>query len=104
MIAMALGLLIVALELPLPQLKHFAIYRSTALRIVMLIFQAFLSILFYQVKYLLLHCLLSLLILLSLQGTNAALWSFIAILCYTRSLILGETIDGVKESRGTEGV
>jgi hypothetical protein len=51
MLAMALGLFIIAIELPLPLLKPFAIYRSIVFRIVMLVFQTFLSILFYQVIY-----------------------------------------------------
>jgi hypothetical protein len=101
-LAMALGLLIVAIELPLPQLKSSRIYRSIAFRIVILIFQTFLGILFYQVITFHFVAACPAYLLLS-KGTNAALWSFIATICYTRSLILGETIEEAKENRRTAG-
>ncbi|KAF9459819.1 hypothetical protein BDZ94DRAFT_1291436 [Collybia nuda] len=47
-LALILGLFIIALEFPLPQLRKFAIHRSIILRIVLLLFQTFLTILFYQ--------------------------------------------------------
>lgn len=75
---------ILALEFPLPQLKSLAIHRSIILRIVLLLFQTFLTILFYQ-------------------GTNAAIWSFIAVMCYTRAQILGEIMDNAKGNRGKAG-
>lgn len=37
------------------------------------------------------------------QGTNAAIWSLIAIGCYTRAQILGETMPEAKENRGKGG-
>ena len=43
------GLFMIALEFPLPKLKAFAIHRSLVLRIVLLLLQVFLAILFYQV-------------------------------------------------------
>lgn len=49
-LAMIMGLFIIALEFPLPQLKKLAIHRSIVLRIVLLLFQTFLTILFYQVS------------------------------------------------------
>ena len=49
-VAMVLGFMLVALETPLPILKSTAIYRSLVLRIVLLLFQAFLTIMFYQVS------------------------------------------------------
>jgi len=86
--AMILGLLMIALEYPL-QLEYspvrtLPIYRSFVPRIVLLIFQAFLCILYYQ-------------------GTNAAIWSLIAIGCYTRAQILGEIMPEAKENRGKGG-
>jgi len=83
-ITMILAMFILALEFPLPQLKSLAIHRSIVLRIVLLLFQTFLSILFYQ-------------------GTNAAIWSFVAAMCYTRAQILGETMTDAKENRGKAG-
>ncbi|KAG6831826.1 hypothetical protein H0H87_003745 [Tephrocybe sp. NHM501043] len=78
------AMFMIALEFPLPPLKKFAIHRSIVLRIVLLLFQSFLAILFYQ-------------------GTNAAIWSFIAAMCYTRAQILGETMVVAKENRGKDG-
>jgi len=83
-IAMSLGMFIVALEFPVPQLKPLSIHRSIVLRIVLLLFQVFLTILFYQ-------------------GTNAAIWSIIAVVCYTRAQMLGEKMDFAKDNRGKEG-
>jgi len=45
-----LAFFIIALEFPLHQLKSLVIHRSIILRIVLLLFQAFLTILFYQVR------------------------------------------------------
>jgi len=79
-----LALFMIALEFPLPQLKSLAIHRSIVFRIVLLLFLSSLTIIFYQ-------------------GTNAAIWSFIAAMCYTRAQILGETMDNAKENRGKAG-
>lgn len=49
-VAMLLGMLILAIELPLPAIKKFSFYRSLVVRIVLLLFQVFFSILFYQVR------------------------------------------------------
>jgi len=84
MVTMLLGIFMIALEFPLPQLKALAIHRSIVLRVVLLLFQTFLTILFYQ-------------------GTNAAIWSFIAASCYARAQILGETMVEAKENRGKAG-
>lgn len=46
---MLLGFFILALEWPLPLMKKLPIYRSLVVRILLLVFQAFLTILFYQV-------------------------------------------------------
>ncbi|KAF8894087.1 hypothetical protein BD779DRAFT_1435317 [Infundibulicybe gibba] len=84
MISMALGFFIIALEFPVPQLKPFAIHRSIVLRIVILLFQTFFNILYYQ-------------------GTNAAIWSLIAAMCYTRAQVLKEKMVEAKENRGKGG-
>ncbi|KAG6850950.1 hypothetical protein H0H93_005819 [Arthromyces matolae] len=80
-ISMMLGMFIIALEFPLPLLKKYAIHRSIVFRIVLLLFQTFLAILYYQ-------------------GTNAAIWSFIAAVCYIRAQFLGETMAEAKENKG----
>lgn len=49
-LSMLLGHLMLALEFPLPQLKGLAIHRSIVLRVVLLLFQTFLTVLFYQVR------------------------------------------------------
>jgi ATP adenylyltransferase len=82
--AMLLGFFILALEWPLPLMKKLPIYRSLVVRILLLFFQAFLTILFYQ-------------------GTNAAIWSLLAIGSYTRAVTLGETIAEAKGNRGKGG-
>jgi hypothetical protein len=79
--AMVVGLGILSIEFPLPPLKSMAIHRSFALKIVLLLFQAFLTILYYQ-------------------GTNAAIWSLIAAWGYSRAVMLGETMAVAKENRG----
>jgi len=78
------GFALLALDYPLPVVKRMAIHRSFALRIVMLLGQAFLSVLFYQ-------------------GTNGALWSLIAAACWTRALVLGEIMPEAKANRGRKG-
>ncbi|KAF5389384.1 hypothetical protein D9757_004245 [Collybiopsis confluens] len=81
-VAMILGIIILAIEVPVPQVKQLAIYRSFVVRIVLLIFQSFFTILIYQ-------------------GTNASLWSMIALGCYTRAQLLGEVMEEAKENRGS---
>lgn len=49
-LTMILAAFNLCVELPLPQIKTLSIYRSLLLRVVLLIFQAFLSSLFYQVR------------------------------------------------------
>ncbi|PPQ96527.1 hypothetical protein CVT26_010455 [Gymnopilus dilepis] len=82
--AMIFGFMILALEMPLPLLKQYAFYRSLVLRVVLLLFQAFLTVLFYQ-------------------GTNAALWSVIAFLGYIRAIGLGELMQEASQNRGKGG-
>jgi len=78
------ALFILSVENPLPLLKSLSIRRSLIFKVVLLVFQSFLSVLYYQ-------------------GTNAALWSFIAIICYLRAMALGETIEEAKANRGQGG-
>ena len=49
-LAMIIGFIILAIELPLPPVKNLSIYRSFVVRIVLLAVQAFLTILYYQVR------------------------------------------------------
>jgi len=49
---MVLGMINLAIELPLPQLEKLAIHRSFVFRIVLLLFQSFLTILYYQAGHL----------------------------------------------------
>ncbi|KAF8554197.1 hypothetical protein OG21DRAFT_1509210 [Imleria badia] len=72
---MVLGFIIVALEYPFPFVKGSPVHRSIPLRIVLLVMQSFLAVLFYQ-------------------GTNASLWSLIAAVFYIRALAFGERIEG----------
>lgn len=83
-VAMLLGFMMIALEYPLPMLKGSAIHRSLPLRVVLLTFQSFLTVLFYQ-------------------GTNASLYSLIAAICYVRALTLGENMQAAKSRNGRAG-
>jgi len=83
-LTMVLATFILCIELPLPLIKTLSLYRSIVLRIVLLLFQACLTLLFYQ-------------------GTNAAVWSLISVICYGRAVALGERIQEVKGNRGKGG-
>lgn len=83
-LTMIVAFSMIALEFPLPQLRGTRIHRSFVVRIVMLVLQAFLAIMFYQ-------------------GTNGALWSLIAAGCYTRAQVLGEKMADAKDNRGKGG-
>jgi len=76
---------LLALEWPVPILKALPIHRSMIFRIVALVFQALLAILFYQ-------------------GTNGAIWSLIAAIAYTRAQALGEEMEEAKENKGSSGL
>lgn len=84
LISIVLAGFIITLEFPLPYLKGTKIHRTIALRVPLLLVQAFLAVLFYQ-------------------GTNGAIWSFIAAACYTRSVMLGEEMEEVKEKKSLHG-
>ncbi|KAG0698135.1 hypothetical protein DFH29DRAFT_113520 [Suillus ampliporus] len=83
-VTMVLGFTMIALEYPLPILKGTAIHRSIALRVVLLTMQASAAVLFYQ-------------------GTNAALWSLIAVMFYIRALTLREKMAEATRNRGRVG-
>jgi len=83
-LAMLSGIMMVSIEYPVPFLKGTAIQRSLVFRIVMLVLQAFIAVLFYQ-------------------GTNGALYSLIAAIGYTRAVMLGETLEEAKNNRGRGG-
>jgi len=83
-LSMLLAFGIVALEYPAPFLKGTSLHRSLAVRIVVLLLQAFLDLLYYQ-------------------GTNGAIWSLVAIIGYTRAIMLGEKMEEAKENRGRGG-
>ncbi|KAJ6625890.1 hypothetical protein B0H10DRAFT_1782536 [Mycena sp. CBHHK59/15] len=80
-ITILIATFMLALENPLPLLKSLSIRRSLVFKVVILVFQAFFAVLFYQ-------------------GTNAALYSIVAIIGYTRAILLGEKIEEAKANRG----
>jgi len=83
-LAIILAIATLLLECPAPFMKKTPMYRSWVFRIVHLTLQAFLAILFYQ-------------------GTNAAIWTMIAAIAYTRAQMKGETMEEAKANRGKGG-
>ncbi|KAI0762133.1 hypothetical protein BD413DRAFT_217857 [Trametes elegans] len=81
---MLIGLCYLALDYPAPFLKNTSIHRSFPIRIVLLLAQTFFAILYYQ-------------------GTNGAVYSFIAACCYARAQMLGEIMPEAKDNRGRGG-
>ncbi|KAF7323052.1 MFS transporter [Mycena chlorophos] len=79
-----IALINLAIENPLPMLKGSSIQRSLVVRVVVLVFQAFFAVFFYQ-------------------GTNVTLWSLVGIFCYVRAIALGEKIEEAKANRGKGG-
>jgi len=75
-----LGLVITALEYPAPFMKGLSAQRSLICKVVLLLFQAFFAIFFYQ-------------------GTNGAIWSLVAILGYSRAMMLGEVMEGAENNK-----
>lgn len=82
--AIVMGILIVALDYPVPFLNSTIIHRCIPLRIPLLLIQAGLAALFYQ-------------------GTNGAIWSLLAVLAYIRAVALGEKMENPKNKRGATG-
>lgn len=92
-ISIILGLVIVALEYPAPFMKGLAAQRSMICKAVLLFFQAFIAIFFYQVRFLPIsaeHC--HRMTVAVPKGTNGAIWSLVAILGYSRAMMLGEVM------------
>jgi len=78
-ISILLGLTILALEYPAPFMKGTAAHRNLITRVVLLVFQVFFAIMFYQ-------------------GTNGAIWSLVALFGYSRAIMLGEVMKDPKEN------
>jgi hypothetical protein len=83
-LAMLMAIITVAFEYPAPFLKGTFMERNFAFKMVWLLMQATLAILFYQ-------------------GTNAFIWSVIAAGAYARALALGEVMPEAKAQRGKGG-
>lgn len=83
-LSMLVAFLYLMLDYPAPFLKNTAIHRSFPIRIVVLLLQTFFAILYYQ-------------------GTNGALYSFIAACCYIRAQMLGEIMPEAKDNKGRGG-
>jgi len=82
--AMVIGLLNIAVNFGAPFLKGTALHRSFHLRVALLTVQFILTILFYQ-------------------GTNAAIYTLIAMIGYTRAIVRGEILKEARENRGKTG-
>jgi len=68
----------------LPQIRTYAIYRSWAARIVTYTLQTFFAVLFYQ-------------------GTNGAIYSFVAVIGFSVAQFKGEIEEGALKQRGRGG-
>jgi len=79
--AMLTGIILILVEVPYSPFRATSLHRSFVFRIVLLIQQAALTILLYQ-------------------GTNAAIYSLIAIFAYTKAIMHGEVLDEAKANRG----
>lgn len=91
----------VAVEYPAPFLKGTMFSRSIMVRIMMLLVQSVLAILYYQVScglYFIFGYVSD-----YSQGTNGGIWSIIAMVCYIRAQMLGEKMEEAKENRGRGG-
>lgn len=80
-ISIFLGLVVLAFEYPAPFMRGTAAHRSLVTRAILLTFQIFFAIMFYQ-------------------GTNGAIWSLVALIGYTRAIMLGEVMKDPRDSRG----
>lgn len=82
--AMIVGSILLIFEYPLPLVRSMSLHRNLVFRVMLLVVQFVLTILFYQ-------------------GTNAAIWSLIAMGCYLRGIMRGEIVKEAKENRGRGG-
>jgi len=83
-ISFVVGVGILVVELPAPFIKNTALYRTWVPRIVFLFIQAVLTSLFHQ-------------------GTNAAIWSLIAMFGYIQAQINAEVFEELKKQNGARG-
>lgn len=83
-LTMLISAVMLVLELPPPGFKNIGIQRTWVPRIMLLLIQAFLTVLFYQ-------------------GTNAAIWSTIAAFGYAQAQMKGEEREDLKQARGRGG-
>lgn len=93
-----LGLVIIALEYPAPFMKGLAAQRSLVCKVVLLFFQTFFAIFFYQVRFLPISRCDRLTVAVP-KGTNGAIWSLVAILGYTRAIMLGEVMKEAENNK-----
>jgi len=64
-----------------------------------LVFQVFFAILFYQVRFPAVFPLLRMTEIVRCKGTNGAIWSLVAILGYTRAIMLGEVMSEAEDNK-----
>jgi len=81
--AMLTGITLILFELPNSPFRKSSLHRSFLVRVMLLVQQAALTILLYQ-------------------GTNAALYSAIAILGYTKAIMKGERLEDAKINKGRD--
>jgi hypothetical protein len=93
-----LGLVIIALEYPAPFMKGVAAQRSMICKVVLLFFQAFFAILFYQVRFLPISHYHRMNVAVP-KGTNGAIWSLVALLGYSRAIMLGEVMKEAENNK-----
>jgi len=67
-----------------PHIRQYAVYRSFVLRIVTYTLQTFFAVLFYQ-------------------GTNGALYTFVAVIGFVMAQIRGEIVEEARIQRGRSG-
>ena len=95
---MILGLVIIALEYPAPFVKGRAAQRSMICKVVLLLFQAFFATIFYQVRFIpISHC--HRMTVTVPKGTNGAIWSLVAMLGYSRAMMLGEVMKEAEDNK-----
>jgi len=83
-VGILVAMLILMLEMPLPAIKNTAVYRSWIPYMMLLVIQAFVTALYYQ-------------------GTNASIYSIVALFGYIQAQAHGETREEVKQNRGKAG-
>ena len=79
-------------------MKGLAAQRSMVCKVVLLFFQAFFAILFYQVCFFPTSRCDHLTVAVP-KGTNGAIWSLVAMLGYTRAIMLGEVMKEAENNK-----